>query len=165
MAALAVGAAAPDFTLRTTDGKTLDLREALRRGPIVAAFFKTTCPTCQLALPYVERLHKAYAGKNVTVIGVSQNDKGDTKEFMSEYGLSLPVLLDDRSSYSVSNAYGLTNVPTLFYISRDGEVGKSIVGWSRAEMEEVEGRIAQATGAPKAHIFRAGEDVPEFKAG
>jgi hypothetical protein len=84
---------------------------------------------------------------------------------MHEYGVTLPVLLDDPRSYPVSNAYGLTNVPTVFYISPDGGVEQSVIGWSRSEVEELNKRIAGATGSATARIFHPGEDVPEFKAG
>lgn len=165
MPALMAGTVAPDFALKSVDGETIKLRDALKRGPVVAAFFKISCPVCQLAFPYLDRLHKAYGDRNLTIVGISQNGGKETKQFMEDYGVSFPVLLDDRASYQVSNAYGLTNVPSLFYIARDGGVEQSIVGWSHSEMDELNGRIAHAAGVTRARIFHPGEDVPEFKAG
>ena len=52
MAALSPGTPAPDFTLRAMDGKQFSLRDALARGPVVAAFFKISCPTCQYTFPF-----------------------------------------------------------------------------------------------------------------
>ena len=165
MPALSAGRAAPDFTLEKAKGGNFNLREALSRGPVLAVFFKISCPVCQFTLPYVERLYQAYAGKDVTIIGVSQNNKNDTAQFMREYKLTLPVLLDDTSSYPVSNAYGLTNVPTLFWIERDGEIGLSSVGWIRADMEQINRSIAEAGPSPQATMFSPGENVPDFRAG
>lgn len=165
MPALSAGSAAPEFTLQTMDGGQFDLRQALSRGPVLAVFFKISCPVCQFALPYVERLHKAYAGKNVTIVGVSQNTKSDTANFLRQYGISFPVLLDDTSSYPVSNDYGLTNVPTLFWIEQDGEIGVSSVGWSRSDMEQINRRMAEAGRGQQAKIFSPGENVPDFRAG
>ena len=84
---------------------------------------------------------------------------------MQEYKLTLPVLLDDTTSYPVSNAYGLTNVPTLFWIERDGEIGLSSVGWSRADMEQINRLMAEAGRGEQAVIFSPGENVPDFRAG
>lgn len=165
MPALSAGTAAPEFTLEKIEGGKFNLREALNRGPVLAVFFKISCPVCQFALPYVERLYQAYKDKNVTVVGVSQNNKGDTAAFMREYKLTLPVLLDDTRSYPVSNAYGLTNVPTLFWIERDGEIGISSVGWNRADLEQINRQIAEAGRAPAVAIFSPGENVPDFRAG
>ena len=165
MPALSAGKAAPEFTLEKMDGGKFDLREILSRGPVLAVFFKISCPVCQFALPYVERLYQAYQGKNVSIVGVSQNNKNDTAKFMQEYKLTLPVLLDDTTSYPVSNAYGLTNVPTLFWIERDGEIGLSSVGWSRADMEQINRLIAETGRGEQAIIFSPGENVPDFRAG
>ena len=98
MPALAVGKKAPDFTLSAMDGKPFSLRDALTRGPVVAAFFKISCPVCQYAFPFLERIYKAYGSKNVTIVGVSQNNARDTGLFIKEYGLTFPVLLDDTDS-------------------------------------------------------------------
>jgi peroxiredoxin len=165
MPALSAGKAAPEFTLEKMDGGKFNLREALSRGPVLAVFFKISCPVCQFALPYVERLYQAYAGKSVTVVAISQNNKSDTARFIREYKLTLPVLLDDISSYPVSNAYGLTNVPTLFWIESDGEIGLSSVGWSRGDMEQINRLLADAGSSPQAVIFSPGENVPDFRAG
>jgi peroxiredoxin len=165
MAALTVGAIAPDFTLPAIGGSQVVLREARKHGPVVAAFFKISCPVCQLAFPFLERLHQAYQDKNVTVLGISQNDESGTRAFMKEYGITFPVLLDDHSRYPVSNAFGLTNVPTVFLITPDGQVEQSIVGWDRSEMEQLNRRVAELAGATPSQLFRPGEDVPQFKAG
>src|SRR6476661_2923546 len=135
MPALAVGRNAPDFTLSTMDGKSFSLRDALVRGPVVAAFFKISCPVCQYAFPFLERIYKAYGSKNVTIVGVSQNSQKDTALFNKEYGVTFPVLLDDIDSYPVSNAYGLTNVPTVFWIDSDGTIEISSVAWVQQDID------------------------------
>src|ERR1700733_9198305 len=109
MAALLSGTKAPDFSLAALDGANFSLREALEKGPVLAAFFKVSCPTCQYTFPYLERLHEAHGDQKVTVIGISQNNAGDTATFAKEYGVTFRILLDDPSGYAVSNAYGLTN--------------------------------------------------------
>jgi peroxiredoxin len=165
MAALTPGAAASDFTLKTIDGKQFSLRDARARGPVVAAFFKVSCPICQYAFPFLERIYKAYGNKNVTIVGVSQNEKRDTAAFVREYGVTFPALLDDTDTYPVSNAYGLTNVPTIFWIGEDGEIEISSVGWVRKEIEEINRKAAEATGDGMKAMFRPGEEVADFRAG
>ena len=104
------------------------------------AFFKVSCPTCQYALPFLERLHKAYGHNGVTLVGVSQNDAGDTAAFNKEFGITFPMLLDDTRSYPASNAYGLTNVPSIFWMAQDGEIEVSSVGWVKTDFEEINRR-------------------------
>ena len=165
MPALTTGALAPKFTLPTTDGSEFSLEDALQRGPLVAAFFKVSCPICQYTLPYLERLYQAYKNKGVTLVGISQNNRKDTLEFMKEYGITFPVLLDDTSKYPVSNAYGLTNVPTVFWLAPDREIEISSVGWSRKDIEEINQRMAAAAATHKTPVFQPGEQVADFRAG
>ena len=165
MTALAAGAKAPEFELKTLDGKRFSLGDELARGPVVLAFFKVSCPTCQYALPFFERLYKAYGHKGVTLVGVSQNDAKETAAFNKEFEITFPVLLDDTRSYPVSNAFGLTNVPTVFWIAQDGEIEVSSVGWVKADFEEINRRLAESGQRAPQTMFKPGEDVRDFRAG
>jgi peroxiredoxin len=165
MAALTVGTKAPDFELRAMDGKRFVLIEELAKGPLVLAFFKVSCPTCQYAFPFLERLEQAYGHKGVRIIGVSQNDPRDTAAFTKEFGVTFPVLLDDTRKYPASNAYGLTNVPTIFWIAKDSEIELSSVGWVKADFAEISRRMSEVGQTPPAVIFQPGEDVRDFRAG
>jgi peroxiredoxin len=151
--------------LPSMDDKQFSLRAALARGPVVAAFFKISCPTCQYAFPFLQRIHEAHENQTVTIVGISQNTKKDTAAFIKEYGISFPVLLDDTHSYPVSNAYGLTNVPTIFWIAPDGEIEISSVGWVRKEMEEFNQRAAQALSEATKPLFLPEEHIADFRAG
>lgn len=166
MPALEAGVQAPEIELQSVEGSKFSLREARQKGPVVAAFFKVNCPVCQMAFPYLDRIFKAYEkSAKFTFVGVSQNDAADTKAFNRQYGVSFPVLLDPSGKYPVSNAYGLTNVPTVFLISPEGEIEFSSVSWSKAEMEELNRRLAKVSGASPAQIFHAGEKVSDYKPG
>jgi peroxiredoxin len=165
MAALAAGTKSPEFELKSLDGKQFSLNDQLAQGAVVLVFFKVSCPTCQYALPFYERLYNAYRDKGVTLVGVSQNEAKDTAAFNKEFGVTFPVLLDDTHSYPVSNAYGLTNVPSVFWIGQDSEIEVSSVGWVKADFEEINRRMAEAGGSTPAAVFKAGEDVRDFRAG
>ncbi len=165
MATLDTGVRAPNFDLSTVDGKRVSLSEALQKGPVILAFFKVSCPVCQYAFPFVERLYQANHGADVTVLGISQNTLKDTQKFMREYGVTFPVALDDPAKYVVSNAYGLTNVPTIFYIAPDGEIEISSVGWSKADLEAINRKLAEHRQQAATPLWRKGEDVQDFRAG
>lgn len=165
MAALATGVKAPEFELKGLDGRKFSLSEELAKGPVVLAFFKVSCPTCQYALPYLERLYKAYKSKGVTLVGVSQNDAKETAAFCKDFGVTFPMLLDDTQTYPVSNAYGLTNVPTIFWIAEDGEIEVSSVGWLKADFELINRKMAETGKIAPAAVFKSGEDVRDFRAG
>jgi peroxiredoxin len=164
MAALSAGAKAPAFALQGTDGKKSSLADALKKGPVVAAFFKVSCPTCQFTAPFLERLHEAYGGEKFTLWGISQDDGADTREFLQEFEIEFPTLIDENG-YAVSNQYGITNVPTVFLIAPDGKIQESCVGFSKKDLEKMAAAAARATSAPPTSFFKPGEVIPDFKPG
>jgi peroxiredoxin len=158
------GQKAPLFQLRDAAGNQYSLAEELRKGPVVIAFFKISCPVCQFTFPFLERLHKAYSESTATFLAVSQDDAVDTREFCSEYGLTFPAVLDDER-YAASNLYGITNVPSIFLVATDGIVKASSIGFDRANLEKISAELSAATKSEPAMLFRPGEVVPALKPG
>ncbi len=165
MPALTVGKKAPDISLPLLGGGNFSLEDALKKGPVVLAFFKISCPVCQFAFPYLQRLYEAFKETDFTIIGVSQNDEAATAQFAREYGITFPIALDDQKKYPASNAYGLTNVPTVFYVASDGSIKESSVGWSRDDIEAIARDASEGTKVPAPALFKPGEDVAAFRAG
>jgi peroxiredoxin len=163
MTSIAVGELAPTFSLPSTSGQRVSLAEALTRGPVVIAFYKVTCPVCQFTFPFLERIHAAY-GESAAVFGISQDDLADSREFMQECGITFPNLLDEKG-YPVSNAYGLTMVPTVFLVAPDGKVKVSSMGFSKPDLEKISALLAAAIKIPTASVFLPKEVVPEYKPG
>ena len=141
------------FRLRDPDGTEHSFEEILARGPALLAFYKISCPVCQMTFPFLERLSE---GGILPVYGVSQNDAEDTRDFCREFGVTIPVLLDSEDAgFQASNEYGIVSVPTLFLVGADGVIARVTEGWRKQEMA--------ALGGPG--LFRQGENVPEWKAG
>ena len=166
MPAIQAGVKAPDIKLLLLDGREFSLDHARQRGPVVVVFFKVSCPVCQFTFPYLERIYKAY-GKSgrVTIVGVSQDNSKDTAAFNREFGVSFPTLLDEIGKYPASNAYRITHVPSIFLISPEGEVERSIVGWSKQEIEELGRALADVTGDDSVPVVRVEEKIPDYKPG
>ncbi len=165
MTTAVAGESAPSFSLPDLKGKDHSLADALKMGPVALAFFKVSCPVCQYALPFVERIYRAYGNERVTVLGISQDDVRDTRDFCEEYGLTFPALID-KEGYPVSNAYGLTNVPTLILVQPNGEVKVSGHGFSKRDLETISAEFAAHLGRPAAAaVFKPGEAVPDYKPG
>ena len=164
MTHIVAGNIAPEFSLKGMDGKNYSLGALLERGPVVAAFFKISCPVCQFTFPFLERMFKRYGGEGVTFLGISQDDARSTKEFAAEYGVSFPIALDEKG-YPASNAYALTNVPTIFLIEADGTVGVSSMGFDKKDLETIASKLAERGKIAPAALFRPDEKVPANKPG
>lgn len=156
---LRAGYPAPQFELERLGDGPAALKDLLSNGPVLLAFYKATCPVCQMTLPFLERVHRNRTPGSLSIYGVSQDDPELTGAFNAHYGITFPTLLDtEESGYPVSNAYGLAHVPSLFLVEPDGAIGWSGEGFHKREF------IALAARAG-VDPFQPGEDVPEWKAG
>ncbi len=164
MTSIGVGAAVPDVRLTDSRGAKHSLADALKKGPVALAFFKVSCPICQYTWPFLERVHKAYGNEKVTLWGIAQDDARGSNDYAEEFGSTFPLLLDE-DGYPVSNAFGITNVPTLILVGADGKATVSEHGFSRKAIDTVSKQFALATGKAVAQIFQASENVPDYKPG
>jgi peroxiredoxin len=164
MTTIVAGQTAPDFSLKSIDGTKYSLPELLTRGPVFASFFKVSCPVCQFTFPFLERLYKRYGSKDVTFLGISQDNARATKEFADEYGVTFPMVLD-AEGYPASNAYGLTNVPTSFLIDSDGSVKIASMGFNKKDLEALAAELSERGKIPLSALFRPDESVPANRPG
>jgi peroxiredoxin len=109
-------------------------------------------------------MYESFRSGKLSFWAISQDDKRDTRDFCEEYGIKFPALTDERG-YPASNAYGITNVPSIFLIDQDGKVQVSCVGFSRRDLEDMNALAAQATAKPTKPLFLPGEIIPENKHG
>lgn len=153
---LGIGDAAPEFQLQQFQGSEVALSELRSRGPVLLAFYKVTCPTCQFTFPFLERMAR---GSNVHFFGVSQDDAEATQEFREDFRITFPTLLDSRKEgYPASNGFGIASVPTLYLVEPDGNISWASEGFSKVDLAS----LAERAGV---EVFRQTDYVPNFKAG
>lgn len=153
---LAVGNRAPEFRLARLEGGEASLQDIVANGPALLAFFKISCPVCQLTFPFLDRIHTP---GRLPIYAISQNSADDTRYFHERFKVALPTLLDrEENGFPASNAFGISSVPTMFLIERDGTVSRVIEGWARQDIEA----LAKTAGVAP---FRPGENPPQWKAG
>ncbi len=92
MTHIVAGNIAPGFSLKALDNKQYSLNTLLERGPVVAAFFKISCPVCQFTFPFLERLYKRYGGDGVTFLGEGpgENCRASCRAQKNIAGAALP---------------------------------------------------------------------------
>jgi peroxiredoxin len=119
-APLAPLALAPDFTLRTLDGKNLRLGE--QRGRVVLVnFWATWCGPCRQEMPHLNKLYDKYRSSGFMLLGVNVDE--DTRNAVAvadKLGVRFPVLPD--ADKRVSQKYDLRAMPSTVLIDRDGRV-------------------------------------------
>jgi peroxiredoxin len=160
------GRTAPGFSLKGLDGTTYSLEALRQKGPVVAAFFKISCPVCQFTFPFLQRLFQRYGGDDVTFLGISQDDAKATAGFAQQYRVTFPMGVDEKDKgYPASNAYGLTSVPTIFLIDADGTVRVSSMGFVKDDLERIATELAERRKITPAALFSPTESVPANRPG
>jgi peroxiredoxin len=156
-----VGSTVPDFTLSTLNGESYQLANLTAQGTTLLTFFKQSCATSKLALPFIERLHKNYP--TLQLLGVSQDDPEDTQTTIKEWGLTFPIVLDLQ--WKVSIEYDLFTVPTVFALNA-GHVTRVNLGWNKANYDALSQELARALNVAAVPLFNdADAKVPAFKPG
>jgi peroxiredoxin len=153
---LQAGAKTPAFELTDMNGGSQSLRAILQKGPALLAFFKSSCPVCQLTFPYLQRMSASTA---VQVVGISQDDANTTNGFNRRFGVTFQTLLDQsKAGYPVSNEFGIATVPSIFLIEPDETISTAFSGFSKRDMQAVGERAG-------VQPFSPGENVPEMRPG
>lgn len=160
MASPVPGTAFPIHDLRTEDGKPAPAPA----GETVYAFFHTECPTSEMAIPFVERLQKIGEGRGLSVLAVSQDDPEQTAAFRNRLGVAVPTLYDPPP-WRVSQALGLSSVPTFVCVGGSGRVERLVVGLQKERLEAFAEKSAALAGRPSRPFFRPDENVPAIRPG
>jgi peroxiredoxin len=119
-AAVTLQAAAPDFTLKSAEGRNLRLQE--QRGQVVLVnFWASWCGPCKQEMPHLNRLYDKYRASGFTLLAVNiDDDARHGAATAAKWGLKFPVLLD--ADKSVTKLYDLGAMPSTVLIDRDGRV-------------------------------------------
>jgi peroxiredoxin len=140
---LAIGAAAPDFSLPGIDGKSHALAEYADSRVLAIVFTGNSCPASQQYEARIRRLHEDYRGKGVSVVAINPNapaamqfadlgysDVGETLDDMrrraTDRQLPYPYLSDGHDQ-ALSKKFGVTSPPPCLPSSMDARSK----GWQR----------------------------------
>lgn len=140
-AAVTPQAAAPDFTLKSAEGKNLRLKE--QRGQVVLVnFWASWCGPCRQEMPHLNRLYDKYKASGFTLLAVNIDDDARTgTNTAAKWGLKFPVLLD--ADKTVSKLYDLGSMPATVLIDRDGKVRFLHRGYREGTEEAYEKQIRE----------------------
>jgi peroxiredoxin len=163
MPALEIGTMARPFSLQDLEGKPHSLDELRQGDLLLLVFYHSECPTCQLSVPFIGNLARAVRSDRMKIWGVSQDARNETIRFARAKGLEMPILID-ADPYPVSQAYGLTNVPTLFLIDSARTVIDQCVGFAKGDFIRLAQAAAKNADVPAPDIF-AGQEVPAMAYG
>ncbi len=163
MVTLETGALGPHFTLLGIDGREYSLPRDTAGAPALLVFFKTSCETCDLAFPYINRLREVYPD-GWTFWAVAQDLPNLARAYAEKCGIASPVLVD-APDYHASRLYDPEATPALVLLGPDGRVAYRTHGFAKDDLNELARRIAAYTGAAPAVVAPADDGQPAFRPG
>ncbi len=113
---LRVGEKAPDFELKSLDGKTVKLSD-YRGKKVILNFWATWCPPCKAEMPDIQKYYNE-ADDNVEILAVNIDPQYDVKKFVRDANVTFPVLLDSKDE--VNTLYRILTIPTTYFIDGEG---------------------------------------------
>lgn len=122
----ALGQPATDFSYTTWDGKRITLSELRGKG-VWITFGATWCTNCQAEMPDVEAASRAFADRDVVVLGINIQEPQDVvRSYAQRVGLTMPIGVDPTSE--IAEAYAVGAIPAHYFIDADGLVRDIRVG-------------------------------------
>lgn len=117
------GEKAPDFSYTLADG-THKLSD-LRGKPVLVNFWATWCMPCIEEMPELEAAR--HANPDLVILAVNRNESTEAiAAFAPKVGVSFPLITDRDGA--ISERYGVINLPTTFFINRDGTIAARHLG-------------------------------------
>lgn len=126
---LLVGAQAPNWKLKSTDGKIVRLKD-LRGQVVVMDFWATWCGFCKMSMKDVQALHDKFKDRPVRVLGINCWEEGDPAAYMKSKGYTYTTLLKGDK---IAEVYGLSGLPTFYVIDHEGRIAYARTGLKREQ--------------------------------
>jgi cytochrome c biogenesis protein CcmG/thiol:disulfide interchange protein DsbE len=127
------GFSAPDFTLDLlTDGQ-ITLSD-LRGQVVMVNLWASWCLPCREEMPTIEKVFQEYKPQGLEVLAVNttyQDREAEVASFVTQFGLTFPILLDKTGA--VSNRYALRGLPSTYFVDRKGIIRSVVVGGPMSE--------------------------------
>lgn len=132
-----IGDTAPDFELPSLEGQSISL-SSLQGKPVLLNFWATWCPPCREEMPYLQNIHQKWSGMGLKILAIDVGESSSTaREFIEERAFTFMVLLDTDQRVALEK-YNVRNIPTSYFIDKNGKIqGIKIGAFSgEAEIEE-----------------------------
>jgi thiol-disulfide isomerase/thioredoxin len=141
-----LGKPAPNFAVRTLDGRPVTLSDYKGKA-IIVNFWATWCGNCKLEMPWLAELREKYASEGFEVLGIVTDNVPLTKisALTQKYGVQYPILM---CNHKTAQAYGgLPELPASFFVDRHGIIVAEMDGAD--SKQQIEANIRKALERPR----------------
>jgi thiol-disulfide isomerase/thioredoxin len=130
---------APNFILKTTEGKSIQLKE-FKGKAVLLNFWATWCVPCREEMSWLVAFQKQYGPQGLVVLGLAMDQSSLTvRKFLRKSPVNYPVLM---SSQEVADRFFVKGLPTSIYIDANGRITDQVPGSSPRTVMENEIKLA-----------------------
>ena len=120
-----IGTQAPEFTIKDSQGKLIDLRKLTEKGPVLVRL-TCGCSGCDKELAYFQSLHKAYEDMGLTSLAIFREPDEKVEDYVKQKKLKMLYAVDTKGeSWKV---FETTTMPTNFLIEKGGVIRSIAAG-------------------------------------
>jgi peroxiredoxin len=132
---LNTGDPAPGFELQRLDGDGISFPADLSGRVVAIRFWADWCPFCEGEMRSIEPVFRTFRDQGLAVLAVNvRQDPATASRFVESLGISYDVLLDEDGA--VARDYGVSALPTTFFVDRSGKLVTRILGESTPSVFE-----------------------------
>lgn len=103
---------APDWTLYTPEGTSVELSQVSKDKPQIILFWATWCPFCKALMPHLQSIRLEY-GNDIGILAISIMEDGDPASYITEAGFDFTLLMDGDP---VAEKYDITGTPGVIIV-------------------------------------------------
>jgi peroxiredoxin len=116
---VAVGQPAPDFQIKDSTGKIVNLSELTAKGPVLVRL-TCGCSGCDKELAYFQQLNEAYKGQGLTSLFVFKEPDAKMAKYAAEKKLDVLYAVDPKGASW--GTFQTKTMPTNFLIGKGGKI-------------------------------------------
>lgn len=110
---------------------------------VVLDFWASWCVPCRRSFPWLNTMHKKYAGDGLVIVGVNLDmERADAERFLEEYPADFAIVFDEDQR--LARQFEVVAMPSSFVIGRDGQVAATHMGFKVKKQDEYEALIVRA---------------------
>ncbi|RPI17717.1 MAG: TlpA family protein disulfide reductase [Ignavibacteriae bacterium] len=133
-----------DFTANDLEGNEIILSSLLKNGPVMIAFWRTWCPSCNEEQKAMNELYSKYKPSGFQYLGINvdnQKSVSKVRAYVSAHNFTFTVILDtDKKIFEMSG--GTDDImPYSLILSKTGDIIHTRIGFKSGDENEIENEI------------------------
>jgi len=153
----------PEFVLNDVWGEPQSIGSWSGEALLIN-FWATWCAPCRREMPLLQALHNERADTGITVIGIAIDRQPDVASYITESGISYPILVGEEDAMAVSDMFGLEGLGLPFTVlsTADGQILTVYIGELVAEQLATMATVSQGVAAGSISIAAARQQLAEL---